>query len=130
MPFLIRPSRHFPVCCPITYHCGDFEGHGIAWNVSLTGWRFSGNLPLLLGDVCSLTVNLPNEKTLYVLTQRRSSWKPCETLTLKREGRFSQSVPVTAGSPRPPPLDQPGCPGRESGRSYSNNAAGFLGARY
>jgi hypothetical protein len=37
------------------------------WNVSLTGWRFSGNLPLLLGEVCSLTVTLPNEKTLYVL---------------------------------------------------------------
>ena len=42
MPFLIRPSRHFPVCCPVTYQCTDFEGHGTVWNLSLTGWRFSG----------------------------------------------------------------------------------------
>jgi PilZ domain len=67
MHFLIRPSRRLPVCCPITYHCGAFEGHGTVWNSSLTGWRFSGNLPLLIGDVCSLTVTLPNEKMLYML---------------------------------------------------------------
>jgi PilZ domain len=66
MPFLIRPSRHFPVCCPVTYQCGDFEGHGTVWNLSLTGWRFSGNLPLRIGEVCSLKVNLPTQETLYV----------------------------------------------------------------
>ena len=46
MPFSIRPSRRFPVCCPVTYQCGLFEGYGTVWNLSLTGWRFSGNLPL------------------------------------------------------------------------------------
>ena len=67
MLFSIRPSRRVPLCCPVTYQCGDFEGHGTVWNLSLTGWRFSGNLLLLIGDVCSLTVTLPNEKTLLVL---------------------------------------------------------------
>jgi uncharacterized protein YjbJ (UPF0337 family) len=38
MPFLIRPSRRFPVCCPVTYECGLFEGHGTVWNLSLTGF--------------------------------------------------------------------------------------------
>jgi len=66
MPFLIRPSRRFPECCPVTYHCGDFVGHGTVWNLSLTGWRFSGNLSLRIGEVCSLTVNLPTQETLYV----------------------------------------------------------------
>ena len=66
MPFLIRPSRRFPVCCPVTYQCGDFEGHGTVWNLSLTGWRFSGNLPLRIGEVCSLTVNLPAQPRLFV----------------------------------------------------------------
>ena len=66
MPFLIRPSRRFPVCCPVTYQCGLFEGHGTVWNVSLTGWRVSGNLPLRVGEVCSRTVNLPTQETLYV----------------------------------------------------------------
>lgn len=67
MPFLIRPSHRFPVCCPVTYQCGDFEGHGTVWNVSLTGWRFSGNLPLRVGEVCSLTVTLPTQDTLYMI---------------------------------------------------------------
>jgi hypothetical protein len=66
MPFLIRRSRRFPVCCPVTYQCGPFEGHGTVWDLPLTGWRVSGNLPLRIGEVCSLTVNLPIHPRLYV----------------------------------------------------------------
>ena len=66
MPFLIRPSRRLPVCCLITYQCGLFEGHGTVWNFSLTGWLFSGNLPLRIGEVCSLTVTLPIHHRIYV----------------------------------------------------------------
>jgi len=66
MSFTIRPSRRFPVCCPVTYQCGLFEGHGTVWNLSLTGWRFSGNLPLRIGEVCSLTVNLSSQPRIYV----------------------------------------------------------------
>jgi hypothetical protein len=29
-------------------------------------WRFSGNLPLRIGEVCSLTVNLPIHQPIYV----------------------------------------------------------------
>ena len=58
MPFTVRPYRRFPICCPVTYQTGLFEGHGTVWNLSLTGWRFSGNLLLRIGKVCSLTVNL------------------------------------------------------------------------
>ena len=46
MPFLIRPSRRFPVHCAVTYDAGPSHGHGTVWNLSLTGWRFSGNLLL------------------------------------------------------------------------------------
>jgi hypothetical protein len=28
MPFSIRPFHRFPVCCPVIYHAGLFEGHG------------------------------------------------------------------------------------------------------
>ena len=66
MLFTIRPYPRFPVCCPVTYHVGLFEGHGSVWNVSLTGWRFSGNLPLRIGEVCSLTVNLSIDQRVYV----------------------------------------------------------------
>jgi len=66
MRFSIRPFRRFPVYCPVTYQCGLFEGHGTVWNLSLAGWRFSGNLPLRVGEVCSLTVNLPTQQRTYI----------------------------------------------------------------
>ena len=91
MSFLIRSSRRFPVCCPVTYQCGDFEGHGTVWNLSLTGWRFSGNLPLRIGEVCSLTVNLPTQETLYVaagiVRWMRGEEYGVETLMMDDESR-------------------------------------------
>ena len=66
MPFSIRPYRRFPVCCPVTYHAGLFEGHGIVWNLSLNGWRLSGDVPLRVGQTCPLTVNLPNQQSIFV----------------------------------------------------------------
>jgi hypothetical protein len=30
------------------------------------GWLFSGNLPLRIGEVCSLSVYLPTQETIYV----------------------------------------------------------------
>src|SRR5262244_477498 len=66
MPFTIRPYRRFAVSCPVTYQTGLFEGQGTVWNLSLTGWRFSGDLPLRIGEVCSLTVNLSIDQTIYV----------------------------------------------------------------
>jgi hypothetical protein len=91
MPFTIRPYRRFPVCCPITYHCGDFEDHGTVWNVSLTGWRFSGNLPLRVGEVCSLTVTLPPYQLVYVaagiVRWMRGEEYGVETLVVDDESR-------------------------------------------
>jgi len=66
MPFLIRPCRRFPVCCPVTYQCGPFEDHGTVWNLSLTGWRFSGDLQMRPGETLSLPVTLPNEQRIEV----------------------------------------------------------------
>jgi hypothetical protein len=70
MPFLIRPCRRFPVCCPVTYQCGPFEDHGTVWNLSLTGWRFSGDLQMRPGETLSLPVTLPNEQRIEV----RKAW--------------------------------------------------------
>ena len=66
MPFTIRPYPRLPVCCPVTYQVGLFEGHRTVWDLSLTGWRFSGDLPLRIGEVCSLTVILPPYQPIYV----------------------------------------------------------------
>ena len=63
MPFSIGP---FPVCWPVTYHAGLCEDHGIVWNLSVSGWRLSGDVPLRVGQTCPLTVNLPNQPSIVV----------------------------------------------------------------
>jgi hypothetical protein len=66
MPFLIRPSRRFPVQCTVTYNAGPVQGQGTIWNVSCTGWRLSGDLPMRPGETLSLTITLPNEQRIVV----------------------------------------------------------------
>lgn len=66
MPFSIRPFRRFPVQCSVTYNAGPFLGQGTVWNLSCTGWRLSGDLPMRPGETLSLTVTLPNEQHIEV----------------------------------------------------------------
>ena len=66
MSFSIRPYQRFPVCCPVTYHAGLSEGHGIVWNLSVNGWRLSGDVPLRVGQTCPLTVHVPHQLSLFV----------------------------------------------------------------
>ena len=66
MPFSIRPCRCSPVQCSVTYHAGPFQGQGTVWNLSLNGWKLSGDMPLRVGETCSLSVNLPNQESVLV----------------------------------------------------------------
>jgi len=66
MPFSIRPFRRYPVQCSVTYNEGSFQGHGTVWNLSRSGWRLSGDLPMRPGETLSLTVTLPNEQWIEV----------------------------------------------------------------
>ena len=67
MPFTIRPYRRFPVCYPVTYHAALSEGSGTLWNISLSGWRLSGDVPLRLGQTCFLSVTVTNPKRVFVV---------------------------------------------------------------
>jgi len=66
MPFSIRPYRRFPVQCSVIYNAGPFQGQGTIWNLSCTGWRLSGDLPMRPGETLSLNVTLPNEQRIEV----------------------------------------------------------------
>lgn len=66
MPFTIRPFCRFPVEYSVTYNVGPFQGGGIVWNLSMTGWRLSGDLPMRPGEILSLTVTLSNEQRIEV----------------------------------------------------------------
>ena len=67
MPFTIRPYRRFPVCCPVTYHAALSEGSGTVWNISLSGWRLSGDVPMRVGQTCSLFFTMSNPKRVFVV---------------------------------------------------------------
>src|ERR1043166_9189759 len=66
MPFSIRSFRRFPVQCSVTYNAGPFQGQGTIWNLSYTGCRLSGDLPMRPGELLSLTVTLPNEQCIEI----------------------------------------------------------------
>ena len=66
MPFTLRLYQRFPVYCAVTYHAGPVQGHGTIWNFSLSGWKLSGDVPLQVGQTCSLTVNLPIDERIVV----------------------------------------------------------------
>src|SRR5512143_1508256 len=66
MPFTIRPYRRFPVQCFVKYHIGSFSGTGTVWNLSLSGCRLSGDVPMRPGEMLSLNVTLPNEQRIKI----------------------------------------------------------------
>jgi PilZ domain-containing protein len=66
MAFMIRPDRRFPVQCFVKYRIGSFTGTGTVWNLSLSGWRLSGDLPMCRGEILSLNVTLPNEQRIKI----------------------------------------------------------------
>ena len=66
MPYMVRPLRCSPVQCFVMYHAGLFQGQGVVWNLSLNGWKLSGDLRLRVGQTCSLTVNLPGYPKVFI----------------------------------------------------------------
>ena len=66
MPFTLRPFHRFPVQCSVTYIAGSFQGQDTIWNLSCTGWRLSGDLPMRPGETLALTVTPPNEQRIEV----------------------------------------------------------------
>jgi len=67
MPFTIRPYRRFSLCCPVTYHAGLSEGSGTMWNLSVNSLRFSGDLPLRVGQSFPLSVTLSDKQSIFLV---------------------------------------------------------------
>ena len=66
MAFTLRSYRRFRVQCSVTYNTDPFQGRGTVWNLSKTGWRLSGDLPMRPGRTLLLIVTLPNEQHIKV----------------------------------------------------------------
>ena len=87
MPFTIPPYRRFPVYCPVIYHAGLSEDQGTVWNVSLNGWRLSGDLSLRVGQSFPMTVTIPDQRNIFVVAGivrwRRGQEYGVETLVME-----------------------------------------------
>lgn len=64
MPFTLRPFHRFSMQRSVTYNVGPFQGQGTVWNLSSSGWRIAGNLPVRQGETLSLTATLLNEQRI------------------------------------------------------------------
>jgi PilZ domain len=62
---MLKMSHNHPTDA-VTHTVETFRGQGTVWNLSLSGWKLSGDLSLRVGQTCSLTVNLPNQESIFV----------------------------------------------------------------
>ena len=89
MPFSLRSHRRFPLQCVVTYRAGPFQGQAMLRNLSLYGWKLSCEVPLQVGQTCSLTVKLPIEESIFVAAAivrwARGQEFGLETLEIERE---------------------------------------------
>jgi len=68
MPFVFRTHQRLTVSCPVTYELGNFHGEGTVANLSVSGIRFLTSTLLHPGQVCSMTITLPNKESVSVAT--------------------------------------------------------------
>ncbi len=72
--FHVRSFRRFPVQCSVYYSSDEFQGTGIAWNLSLTGWRVDGTYPVEPGMVVTLCVFLPGQHPTVFIDRATIRW--------------------------------------------------------
>jgi hypothetical protein len=72
--FQVRSFRRFPVQCSVYYSSDDFQGTGIAWNLSLNGWRVDGTQSVEPGTVMTLCVFLPGQHPTVFIDRATVRW--------------------------------------------------------
>lgn len=72
--FQVRSFRRFPVQCSVYYSSDEFQGTGIAWNLSLNGWRVDGTHPVERGTVVTLCVFLPGQSPTVFIDRAVVRW--------------------------------------------------------
>ena len=72
--FHVRSFRRFPVQCSVYYSSDEFQGTGIAWNLSLNGWRVDGTHSVEPGMVVTLCVFLPGPHPTVFIDRATVRW--------------------------------------------------------
>ena len=66
MAFALRHHYRLPIFTPVWYEVRLRKGYGAVTNLSTRGWRIYGNVPVAVGDVCSLKVRLATKQWVSV----------------------------------------------------------------
>ncbi len=66
MAFPLRHHYRFPIFSPLRYEVKLRNGHGAVTNLCHRGWRIYGNVPVSVGDICSLKIRLTTRKWVSV----------------------------------------------------------------
>lgn len=72
--FHVRSFRRFPIQCSVYYSSDEFQGTGIAWNLSLNGWRVDGTHSVEPGMVVTLCVFLPGPHPTVFIDRATVRW--------------------------------------------------------
>ncbi|MBS0169747.1 MAG: PilZ domain-containing protein [Nitrospira sp.] len=72
--FQVRSFRRFPIQCSIYYSCDQFHGSGMAWNLSLTGWRVDGTHPVEPGMLVTFCIFLPDQHSTVFVERAIVRW--------------------------------------------------------
>ena len=72
--FSIRSFHRFPVQCRAYYSHNKERGTGTIWNLSLTGWRIDGTLPVAPGTVLSLWIVPPDKAPTIFVDRATVRW--------------------------------------------------------
>ena len=72
MAFDQRHHDRFPIFAPVSYEvldrAGFRKGYGTVTNLSVHGWKISGNMGLHAGEVCSMEIRLASKKWALIST--------------------------------------------------------------
>lgn len=90
-----RHHNRVPIFTPVSYEvldrAGFRKGYGTVTNLSSHGWKISGDVPLHVGEVCSMEVRLPSKKwvsvTAGVVRWTRGEESGIETLVMNGESQ-------------------------------------------
>ncbi len=65
-----RQFYRVPIFALVKYKAGNRDGYGSVTDVSPSGWRIFGTMPVEAGDVCALKVKLPTKEWVSVAAGR------------------------------------------------------------
>jgi hypothetical protein len=70
-PYAVRVGQRVSVRYPFLYHGEGFHGKGHLWDLSVSGWRSTGNHPVTQGMVMPVYIELPPEEgeSTYLLVE-------------------------------------------------------------